>query len=136
MDIDILCELVILTSSCLYHVYRSERKTFYHKERQRIQNLKEGVTQDGPSTSYSAQPGTSVTADVVTPLRLPRETSQAQRLLDPSMGLGRGMNPHKMEETIPGHSSLAEHSLLGLGRGASAKVEPPFNIVAGRGKHL
>lgn len=127
---------MILTFLCIYRVYRSERKAFSHKERQRIQNLKEGVIQDGPSASSSAQPETLITAEDVTPLRLPRETSQAQRLLDPSMGLGRGMNSHRTEETIPGHSSTAKHSGIGLGRGASVKVEPPIPIVIGRGKHL
>jgi hypothetical protein len=77
-----------------------------------------------------------VTADGIAPLRLPRETSQALRLLDPSMGLGRGITPRGMEEATPGHSSLAEHSGLGLGRGASVDVELPIPIGIGRGKPL
>jgi hypothetical protein len=120
----------------IYHVYRSERKAFGNKERQRIQNLKDGVMQEDPCESSSAEPGTLVTADAMTPLRLPHETSQAQRLLDPSMGLGRGMNSHRSEGTIPGQSPPAELSCLGLGRGTSVKAEPPIPIVTGRGKHL
>jgi hypothetical protein len=128
--------LKILIFLCLYYVYRSERKAFNLRERQRFQNLKEGVTQDGPSASSSTQSGSSVTAAAVPPLRLPRETSQALRLLDPSMGLGRGITSHRTGEATPGQSSLVEHSGLGLGRGASIKVELPIPSGIGRGKPL
>jgi hypothetical protein len=128
--------LKILIFLCLYFVYRSEKRAFSMRERQRMQNLKEGVTEDGPSAASSSQPGSSVTADGIAPLRLPRETSQALRLLDPSLGLGRGITSHGAEEATPGHSSRAEHSGLGLGRGASVNVELPIPIGIGRGKPL
>ncbi|XP_023713406.1 uncharacterized protein LOC111867628 isoform X1 [Cryptotermes secundus] len=115
---------------------KSEKRAFSMRERQRIQNLKEGITEDHPSAASSSQSGSSVTVDGIAPLRLPRETSQALRLLDPSMGLGRGIIPHRTEEATPGHSSLAEHSGLGLGRGASVNVELPMPIGIGRGKPL
>jgi hypothetical protein len=116
-------------------VYRSERKAFCQKERQRIQNLNEGVTQDSHSASSGTQPGISVTADA-TPLRLPHESSQALRLLDPSMGLGRGRNSHMKENATPGQSSLEGNFGLGLGRGTFFKVELPNPVVTGRGKPL
>jgi hypothetical protein len=93
---------------------RSERKAFCLRERQRMQQLIGGERHDGPSVSTDSKPGPSLT-----PLRLPRETSEALQLLYPNMGLGRGINSQRMEETTPGDASFADHSGLASGRGVS-----------------
>jgi hypothetical protein len=96
----------------------------------------DGDTHDNPSTSADSQSGPSVTEDVMKPLRLPRETSEALRLLNPNMGLGRGINSNVMEEMTPGGESFAEDCRLGFGRGASTDDELPIPIGIGRGRPL
>ena len=59
-----------------------------------MQRLNEGDVHGGPSSSSDTRPGLSVAQNDAQPLHLPRETLEALRLLDPKMGLGRGINSH------------------------------------------
>jgi hypothetical protein len=115
-------------------IYRAERKAFRLRERQRIQRLIDGDTHDGSSASTDIEPRPTVTEDVMKPLRLPRETSEALRLLNPNMGLGRGINFQEVEETTPGGVFFAEDSNVGFGQGASVSDELPVPIGIGRGR--
>jgi hypothetical protein len=120
----------------MFVAYRAERKAFRLRERQRMQRVIEGDACGGPSSSSDTQPGPSVAQDGMKPLRLPREPSEALRLLDPNMGLGRGINSHRTEEVVPGGMSPAEPCNLGLGQGTSVNTELPIPIGIGRGKPL
>jgi hypothetical protein len=94
-----------------------------------MQRLMEGDPQGGPSSSSDNQPGLSVAQDGEQPLRLPHECPEALRLLDPNMGLGRGLNSRRIQEVVPGGMSPTEpykqgtsvntelSSLIGIGRG-------------------
>lgn len=100
-----------------------------------MQRLIEGDTHGGPSNS-DTHPGLSVAQDDMQPLRLPREPSEALRLLDPNMGLGRGIDSHRREEVVPGSMSPTQNCNLGFGKGMSVTTELPFPIGIGRGKPL
>jgi len=101
-----------------------------------MQRVKEGDAHGGPSSSSDTQPGLSAAQNDTQPLRLPREPSEALRLLDPNMGLGRGINSHRIQEVAPGGVSLTESCNLGFGQGTSANTELPIPIGIGRGKPL
>ena len=101
-----------------------------------MQRLIEGGTNGGPSSSSDTQPGLSVAQNDMQPLRLPREPSEALRLLDPNMGLGRGRNSHRIHEVVPGGMSSMEPCNLGFGQGTSDNTELPIPIGIGRGKPL
>lgn len=115
---------------------KAQRREFRRKERLRMQRLIDGNSHGGPSSSSDSQPGLSVAQDDMQPLRLPREPSEALRLLDPNMGLGRGINSHRREEVGPGGMSPTEHCNLGFGQGTSVNTELPIPIGIGRGKPL
>ena len=104
------------------------------RERQRIQRLREGDVHGGPPPSSDTQPGLSVAQNDVHPLRLPHKTSEALQLMDSNMGLGRGINSHRIEEVVPGGMSASEPRNLGFGQGTSVNTELPIGI--GRGKPL
>jgi hypothetical protein len=99
-----------------------------------MQRLIDSDAHHSPPSTSDTQPGLAVAQDDVQPLRLPREPSEALRLLDPNMGLGRGINSHRTEEVVPGGMSSAEHCNLGFGRGTSVNTELPIPIGIGRGK--
>lgn len=102
-----------------------------------MQRLIEGDADGGgPSSSSDNQPGLSLAEDDMQPLRLPREPSEALRLLDPNMGLGRGINSHRTQEVVPGGMSPTEPYNPGFGRGTSFNTELPDPIGFGRGKPL
>jgi hypothetical protein len=101
-----------------------------------MQRLIEGDPHGGPSSSSDNQPGVSVAQDDMQPLRLPHEPSEALRLLDPNMGLGRGINYHRIQEVVPGGMSPTEPYNLGFGQGTSVNTELPSPIGIGRGNPL
>jgi hypothetical protein len=99
-----------------------------------MQRLIEGDAHGCPSSSSDTQPGLSVARNDTQPLRLPREPSEALRLLDPNMGLGRGLNSQRIQEVVPGGMSSTKPCNLGFGQGTSDNTELPIGI--GRGKPL
>jgi len=101
-----------------------------------MQRLIEGDAHGGPSSSSDTQPGLSVARNDMQPLRLPREPSEALRLLDPNMGLGRGLNSQRIQEVVPGGMSSTQPCNLGFGQGTSINTELPIPIGIGRGKPL
>jgi hypothetical protein len=101
-----------------------------------MQRLKEGDAYGGPSSSSDTQPGPSVAQNNMQPLRLPQEPSEALRLLDSDMGLGRGINSNRMQEVAPGGMSSTESCNQGFGPGTSVNTELPIPIGIGRGKPL
>ncbi|GFG28640.1 hypothetical protein Cfor_05673 [Coptotermes formosanus] len=118
----------------LHGASKAQRKVFRLRERLRMQRLIDSDAHHSPPSTSDTQPGLAVAQDDVQPLRLPREPSEALRLLDPNMGLGRGINSHRTEEVVPGGMSSAEHCNLGFGRGTSVNTELPIPIGIGRGK--
>jgi len=99
-----------------------------------MQRLLEGDAHAGPSSSSDTQPGLSIAENDIQPLRMPRQPSEALRLLDPNMGLGRGTNSHRIQEVAPGGVSSTEPCNLGFGQGTSVNTQLPIGI--GRGKPL
>jgi hypothetical protein len=103
-----------------------------------MEHFSGGDTRGGPFASTDSQSGPPVIEDVVKPLRLPHDTSEALRVSKSNMGLGRGINLNRIEETAAGSISSKEDCRLGfgLGHGASVNNELAIPIGIGRGRPL
>jgi hypothetical protein len=99
-----------------------------------MQSLIEGTAHGDPSSSSDTQPGLSVAQNDMHPLRMPQERSEALRLLDPNMGMGRGINSDRIQEVVPGGMPPTGPCNIGFGQGTSVNTELTIPISIGRGK--
>ncbi|KAJ9595623.1 hypothetical protein L9F63_013175 [Diploptera punctata] len=97
----------------LHGATKSQRKEFRLKERLRMQRLKDGEQPSSSSNDSSDFQEETNNA----PVRLPREQPEALRLLNPNIGLGRGVRAVQNDNPANGEASFDLPFAIGMGRG-------------------